>query len=314
MRPDMRAYARTLRKKATEEENRLWYGFLRTYPVQFRRQTVFGRYIVDFFCAKARLVVELDGSQHYMDGGPACDLERTEALEQNWGLLVLRFTNLEVQQNLEGVCAAIDRTVKGRIPSSVSLREPASPQRGEALPIGDGAGGKGAFPPQGGRWPGGPDEGAHAPRVETRNMKTVTIYTDGACSGNPGPGGWGAILQYGEFRKELSGGEAHTTNNRMELTGVITALEALKEPCIVELYSDSKYVIDALQKGWAKGWRARGWVKADKKPALNPDLWERLLELCEKHTVRLHWVKGHADNPNNNRCDELAVAESRKFK
>ena len=97
-------------------------------------------------------------------------------------------------------------------------------------------------------------------------MKTVTIYTDGACSGNPGPGGWGAILQYGEFRKELSGGEAHTTNNRMELTGVITALEALKEPCIVELYSDSKYVIDALQKGWAKGWRARGWIKADKKP------------------------------------------------
>ena len=118
-------------------------------------------------------------------------------------------------------------------------------------------------------------------------MKTVTIYTDGACSGNPGPGGWGAILQYGEFRKELSGGEAHTTNNRMELTGVITALEALKEPCEVELYSDSKYVIDALQKGWAKGWRARGWIKSDKKPALNPDLWERLLALCERHTVRL---------------------------
>ena len=145
-------------------------------------------------------------------------------------------------------------------------------------------------------------------------MKTVTIYTDGACSGNPGPGGWGAILQYGEFRKELSGGEPHTTNNRMELTGVITALEALKEPCEVELYSDSKYVIDALQKGWAKGWRARGWIKSDKKPALNPDLWERLLALCERHTVRLHWVKGHADNPHNNRCDELAVAESRKYK
>ena len=145
-------------------------------------------------------------------------------------------------------------------------------------------------------------------------MKTVTIYTDGACSGNPGPGGWGAILQYGEFRKELSGGEPHTTNNRMELTGVITALEALKEPCEVELYSDSKYVIDALQKGWAKGWRARGWIKSDKKPALNPDLWERLLALCERHTVRLHWVKGHADNPHNNRCDELAVAESRQYK
>ena len=98
-------------------------------------------------------------------------------------------------------------------------------------------------------------------------MKTVTIYTDGACSGNPGPGGWGAILQYGKLQKEFSGGEAHTTNNRMELTGVITALEALNEPCVVELYSDSKYVIDALEKGWAKGWKAKGWVKADKKPA-----------------------------------------------
>jgi len=145
-------------------------------------------------------------------------------------------------------------------------------------------------------------------------MKTVTIYTDGACSGNPGPGGWGAILMYGGFQKELSGGEAHTTNNRMELTGVITALEALKEPCAVELYSDSKYVIDALEKGWAKGWRARGWVKGDKKPALNSDLWARLLDLCDYHKVNLHWVKGHAANPYNNRCDELAVAESRNHK
>ena len=145
-------------------------------------------------------------------------------------------------------------------------------------------------------------------------MKTVTIYTDGACSGNPGPGGWGAILMYGPHRKELSGGEGQTTNNRMELTGVITALEALKEPCTVELYSDSKYVIDGLEKGWAKGWRARGWVKSDKKPALNPDLWGRLLDLCGYHTVNLHWVKGHAENEYNNRCDELAVAESKKFK
>lgn len=144
-------------------------------------------------------------------------------------------------------------------------------------------------------------------------MKTVTIYTDGACSGNPGPGGWGAILQYGEFKKELSGGEGSTTNNRMELTGVITALEAVTEPCVVELYSDSKYVIDALQKGWAKGWKARGWVKPDRKPALNSDLWERLLALCEYHTVHIHWVKGHADNAFNNRCDELAVMESQKF-
>lgn len=139
-------------------------------------------------------------------------------------------------------------------------------------------------------------------------MKTVTIYTDGACSGNPGPGGWGAILEYGGKEKELSGGEAMTTNNRMELMGVITALEALKEPCAVELYSDSKYVTEALEKGWAVSWRARGWKRADKKPALNPDLWSRLLELCETHQVTCHWVKGHAENEKNNRCDELAVA------
>ena len=143
--------------------------------------------------------------------------------------------------------------------------------------------------------------------------KTVTIYTDGACSGNPGPGGWGAILMFGPHKKELSGGEAHTTNNRMELIGVITALEALKEPCRVELYSDSKYVIDALQKGWAKSWQAKGWIKSDKKPALNTDLWARLLKLCEIHTLSLHWVKGHAENPYNNRCDELAVMERKKF-
>ena len=147
-----------------------------------------------------------------------------------------------------------------------------------------------------------------------RKMKTVTIYTDGACSGNPGPGGWGAILMFGEHKKELSGGERKTTNNRMELTAVIKGLEALKEPCVVELYSDSKYVIDALEKGWAKGWKARGWIKSDKKPALNPDLWERLLALCDIHTVKLHWVKGHAENPYNNRCDQLAVGEWQKLK
>ena len=131
-------------------------------------------------------------------------------------------------------------------------------------------------------------------------MKTVTLYTDGACSGNPGPGGWGAILSYNGLEKELSGGEDKTTNNRMELTGVIMGLKALKEPCIVELYSDSKYVIDALEKGWAWGWKKRGWVKSDKKPALNPDLWEELLALTQKHQLRYHWVKGHADNPKNN--------------
>lgn len=145
-------------------------------------------------------------------------------------------------------------------------------------------------------------------------MKKVTIYTDGACSGNPGPGGWGAILEYGAHRKELSGGEESTTNNRMELTAVIEALRLLREPCEVLLYSDSKYVIDGITKGWAAGWRARGWKKADKTPAKNPDLWETLLNLLERHTVRFHWVKGHADNPGNNRCDELAVAAYQKWK
>lgn len=145
-------------------------------------------------------------------------------------------------------------------------------------------------------------------------MKQVTIYTDGACSGNPGPGGWGAILIYGAHKRELSGGEADTTNNRMELTAVIRALSLLKEPCIVELWSDSKYVIDGLSKGWAKGWKAKGWVKSDKKPALNPDLWDELLRLEIIHTLRYHWVKGHAENEFNNRCDELAVAESHKFR
>lgn len=145
-------------------------------------------------------------------------------------------------------------------------------------------------------------------------MKTVTLYTDGACSGNPGPGGWGVILKYKETEKELSGGEENTTNNRMELTAVIRGLEALKEPCIVELYSDSKYVIDGLSKGWAESWREKGWKKADKKPALNPDLWETLLQLTGKHQMRYHWVKGHAENPYNNRCDQLAVSQWQKIK
>ena len=143
--------------------------------------------------------------------------------------------------------------------------------------------------------------------------KTVTIYTDGACSGNPGPGGWGAILQYRGVEKEMSGGEKQTTNNRMELTAVIRALSALKESCVVELYSDSKYVIDALEKGWALGWRKKGWIKSDKKPALNPDLWAELLELCARHEMHYHWVKGHADNEYNERCDRLAVAQRDRF-
>jgi len=144
-------------------------------------------------------------------------------------------------------------------------------------------------------------------------VKTVTIYTDGACSGNPGPGGWAAILKYKETEREISGGEPMTTNNRMELLGVIHALQLLKEPCTVELWSDSKYVIDALSKGWAVGWRSKGWIKSDKKPALNVDLWEKLLPLTETHEMHYHWVKGHAENPYNNRCDALAVAEREKF-
>lgn len=145
------------------------------------------------------------------------------------------------------------------------------------------------------------------------SKKKVEIFTDGACSGNPGPGGWGAVLRYNGIEKELCGGEKSTTNNRMELTAAIMALSALKMPCDVTLVSDSKYLIDGLQKGWAKGWRARGWKKPDGKPALNPDLWEKLLQLCETHSVTLVWIKGHNEHPENERCDRLAVAESRKF-
>lgn len=141
-------------------------------------------------------------------------------------------------------------------------------------------------------------------------MRTVTIYTDGACSGNPGPGGWGAILSYKETEKELSGGAAQTTNNRMELTAVITGLAALKEPCEVTLYSDSRYIIDAIQKGWAKKWQANHWMRNAKEPALNSDLWEQLLGLLERHPVTFVWVKGHAGHPENERCDQLAVAQS----
>ena len=144
-------------------------------------------------------------------------------------------------------------------------------------------------------------------------MKKVTIYTDGACSGNPGPGGWGAVLCYKGTEKELSGGEAMTTNNRMELTAAVSALKALKEPCRVYLYSDSKYLVDSLMKGWVIAWEKRGWVKADKKPALNADLWQELLRLDKVHEITYHWVKGHADDDYNNRCDELAVARRDEY-
>ena len=144
-------------------------------------------------------------------------------------------------------------------------------------------------------------------------MREVSIYTDGACSGNPGPGGWGAILLYGKHKKELSGGEAQTTNNRMEIMGAIMALEALKEPCVVKLYTDSQYIVNAIEKRWVYKWRANNWMRDKKEPAKNVDLWVRLVDLLEHHSVTLHWVKGHSDNPYNNRCDQLAVAESRKW-
>ena len=144
--------------------------------------------------------------------------------------------------------------------------------------------------------------------------QTVYIFSDGACSGNPGPGGWGAILRWGQRESEISGGEPHTTNNRMELTGVIEALSRLKYPCKVIVRTDSRYVVDGIMKGWAISWKRNGWIKSDKKPALNPDLWEKLLLLCDTHEVEFDWIKGHAGHPENERCDELAVIARDSFK
>jgi len=143
-------------------------------------------------------------------------------------------------------------------------------------------------------------------------MKEISIYTDGACSGNPGPGGWAAILRYGSREKVISGGERATTNNRMELIGVISALEQLKEPCAVQLYTDSRYICDAVNKGWLDSWRARGWRRKEGE-LKNPDLWRRLDALLAGHRVSFRWVKGHSENEYNNRCDRLAVAERDKF-
>ena len=144
-------------------------------------------------------------------------------------------------------------------------------------------------------------------------LKHVEIFTDGACSGNPGPGGWGAVLRYGGTEKELSGGEAVTTNNRMELTAAISALSALKQPCRVTLTTDSQYVVNGIEKGWAKSWRKNGWKKSNKEPALNSDLWQELLSLCETHQVSFRWVRGHDGHLENERCDRLAVAFYRQF-
>ena len=144
--------------------------------------------------------------------------------------------------------------------------------------------------------------------------RQVTIYTDGACTGNPGPGGYGAVLEYGEHRREISGGYRLTTNNRMELMGPIAALEALKERCVVTLYSDSRYVVDAVSKGWARRWQAKGWMRNKNDPAVNPDLWARLISLCDRHDVEFLWVPGHAGIPQNERCDQLAVNAAHQAK
>jgi ribonuclease HI len=136
----------------------------------------------------------------------------------------------------------------------------------------------------------------------------VTLYTDGACLGNPGPGGWGALLLMGDARKELSGGYKLTTNNRMEVLAAIEGLASLKRPCRVELYTDSKYLRDAVEKNWLKSWLRNGWLTAAKKPVKNQDLWERLLVLLSTHKVTLHWVPGHSGHPHNERCDALARA------
>ena len=274
-------FAKELRKNMTKEERHLWNDFLRDYPVRFSRQKVLGKYIVDFYSAEASLVIELDGSQHY-ESQIEYDARRTEFLQQ-YELQVIRVPNNAVMENFRGVCEYIDNAVKQSLSQRCALTAP--------------------FP-----------QGSLKNSPQGEPMKTITIYTDGACSGNPGPGGWGAILEWRGHQKELSGGEAQTTNNRMELTAVLTALAILKEPCIVELYSDSKYVVDAIEKGWLYGWQKKGWIKADKKPVLNVDLWQQLLPLLARHDVRLHWVKGHAENEKNNRCDQLAVAESKKFR
>ncbi len=145
-------------------------------------------------------------------------------------------------------------------------------------------------------------------------MEVIEMFTDGACSGNPGPGGYGVVMKWNGRRAEISGGAPDTTNNRMELMGVIEGLSALKYPCKVILTTDSKYVVDSITKGWVENWRARGWIKPDRKPALNRDLWERLLALLEIHDVEFRWVRGHSGNPENERCDYLAVEQCNKYK
>ena len=146
-----------------------------------------------------------------------------------------------------------------------------------------------------------------------KELKNVDIFSDGSCSGNPGPGGWASILRYKGHEKEVSGGNAETTNNRMELTAVIEALRLLREKCSVTIYTDSQYVANGIEKGWAEGWKKNGWIKSDKKPAQNADLWDSLLTELSKHNYKIVWIKGHAGHPENERCDKLAVHPSKKY-
>lgn len=254
--------ARELRKNMTPWERKLWYQYLREYPVRFRRQYILGEYIADFYCAAAKLVIELDGGGHYEEAQIAKDAERSRELEKT-GLKVLRISNLDIDRCLPAVCEQIDMTVKERVKKEAT-------------------------------------------------MKNIILYTDGACSGNPGPGGWAAILRYGSSEKVLSGGEAQTTNNRMELLGVIHGLQALKEPCQVTLYTDSQYIVNALNNGWLRDWKKRGWKRRDGE-LKNTELWQTLDGLLATHNLTAVWVKGHAENEYNNRCDALAVQEREKF-
>ena len=317
--------ARELRANLTEPERKLWFCFLKDQTPKFSCQKVIGPYIVDFYCPALGLAIELDGESHTET--VEHDRLRTEYLK-NQNIQILRFTNQEVMKQFRPVCEDIEQKLRTLVPPGQGAGRPqgltggcndkqfcqsTNKQQDETTPRllrshPPGEGGRGSLCPL-----NRADKGGGGIVQERNPMKTVTIYTDGACSGNPGPGGWGAILSFQGVEKELSGGDPNTTNNRMELTAVITALEALREPCIVELYSDSKYVIDALEKRWVWGWKKRGWIKSDKKPALNVDLWERLLPLVERHQLHYHWVKGHAENEKNNRCDQLAVTESKKF-